>query len=110
MDPDGGSTFTRLPQGFSIETAAGRISEMQGTGPTNAPRRVLEVAGDFNFTARVAGVLRPGAALTRTAPYRGGGLFLSEREGSFIRLERARIDLGAALSGQKPARGRIRRS
>ena len=59
-------------------------------GPTNAPRVMREVTGDFVVTVKVSGEFKPGPRSTspKTLPYHGAGILLWSDSDNNIRFER----------------------
>ncbi len=91
IDPDRDCQFTPAGDRNITIQVPGRLHDLFfDGGPTNSPRVMREVVGDFVLTVRVAGDFRPSPPSTnpKTIPYHGGGIFLWSDSDNNIRFER----------------------
>jgi RNA polymerase sigma factor (sigma-70 family) len=96
IDPDGDCTFTAAQHRLTITvpgTAHNLIVEQRG--PMNAPRVLHEVEGDFVLQVRVSGAFPAGAkgVSDRRKPFHGAGLLIYQDDRTYVRLERAELNL-----------------
>jgi regulation of enolase protein 1 (concanavalin A-like superfamily) len=102
IDPDNDCKIT--PKGKSLAfRIPGKLHDLYfDGGPTNAPRVMREVEGDFVATVRVKGEFKPGPDSTnpRSIPFHGAGFLLWSDSDNNVRIERI-----AMLRGKQYATG-----
>jgi regulation of enolase protein 1 (concanavalin A-like superfamily) len=100
IDPDGDCTL-RVERGGLTVSVPGTAHDLSAELlRVNAPRALWDATGDFTAEVRVTGVFRPGAAGTIPGrlPYSGAGLLLWRDESNYVRLERAAVRRGGAVT------------
>ncbi len=102
IDPDKDCKFTPGDKGIAFEVPGTLHDLFFDGGPTNAPRVLREVEGDFVMTVKVAGEFKPGPKSTnpKSAPYHGAGILLWSDSDNNIRFERlAFLKQGKIVTG-----------
>jgi regulation of enolase protein 1 (concanavalin A-like superfamily) len=100
IDPDGDCTL-RVERGGLTVSVPGTPHDLSAELlRVNAPRALWDATGDFTALVKVTGTLRPGAAGTIPGrlPYKGAGLLLWRDENNYVRLERAAVRRGDAVT------------
>jgi S1-C subfamily serine protease/regulation of enolase protein 1 (concanavalin A-like superfamily) len=100
IDPDNDCKFTPNGKSLSIQVPGKLHDLFFDGGPTNAPRVMQDVEGDFVATVKVGGEFKLGPKSTnpQTAPYLGAGLLVFSNSDNMIRCERCMFGSGARLT------------
>lgn len=95
MDPDKDCKFIRDKGTLTIEVPGKNHGLAVEIGLTNAPRLLREVEGDFVAEVRVEGVFQPTqkSSNRKRGSFVGAGLLLMKNEKTYIRLERAALNV-----------------
>ena len=90
IDPDRDCRFIPGDRSIALQVPGTLHDLFFEGGPTNSPRVMREVVGDFELTVRVVGEFRPTGPSTnpKTTPYNGAGIFLWSDSDNNIRFER----------------------
>jgi len=90
IDPDRDCRFIPGDRSIAFQVPGTLHDLFFDGGPTNSPRVMRDVVGDFVVTVRVVGEFRPTGPSTnpRTTPYNGAGIFLWSDSDNNIRFER----------------------
>jgi regulation of enolase protein 1 (concanavalin A-like superfamily) len=90
IDPDNDCKFTPGERKIAFEVPGKLHDLFFDGGPTNAPRVLREVQGDFVMSVKVAGEFKPGSKSTnpKSLPYLGAGILLWSDSDNNIRFER----------------------
>ncbi|HEX5272673.1 MAG TPA: DUF1349 domain-containing protein [Gemmataceae bacterium] len=90
IDPDKDCKLTPAGKDVTFEVPGTLHDLFFDGGPTNAPRVLREVKGDFLVTVKVVGEFKPGPKSTnpKSVPYHGGGILLWSDSDNNIRFER----------------------
>ncbi len=100
IDPDKDCKFTPSEKNLTIQVPAKLHDLYFDGGPTNAPRVMQDVEGDFVATVKISGDFRVGTKSTnpKTSPFVGAGILLWANSDNYIRCERCYFNNGGRVT------------
>jgi len=100
IDPDRDCKVTPGDRDIAFEVPGTLHDLFFDGGPTNSPRVMREVVGDFALTVRVSGEFKPVGPSTnpKTVPYNGAGILVWSDSDNNIRFERYVFQRGGRYS------------